>query len=710
MLPLLRRYAPLALLLTLMVGVSAQDTILTHPVAPGVEHTSLRRAEGPWEVRVVRIERAEELVRLEAALGGGVLRGVEALSGIIRRETRDDDYVVAAVNADFFVMAGHRNAGIVTGMMVRNGELVMTARNRPAFMVMADGALRIATLNTTGLLLTPHGSAHLNAINHDPGDDTAALRTAVSGWSVDGGCVVVRLEGLPLTPNGEWRGTVTEIVPAGEVRQAVGDEVLLTGAGAAGELVGRLAVGDEVTISIETPGLEEPVALAVGGGPVLIREGNLQMGPSANDPRHPRTAVGFNEREIILVTVDGRQGRWSVGMSMHELALLMQELGCTDAVNLDGGGSSTAWVRGAVVNRPSDGGERRIANALLLRSRAPRGPLARLSVAPDTIVAFPGARIPLTIRATDEWHNPVEADLAQLRAAVELPPGQEEISAEYEEACLAVRGAAGDATALLRHPEFPEAEGRVRLRLVTGLARLEVTPPLSHALPDETVRLTARGLTEDGAEVALPADEVQWSAEGDAVESLGAGRFRAVRPGASATVTARLAGVAAEARIGVAADVQIEGFEAAPAIRFTRFPDTDAISGSVEIIGNGAPDGAHFARLRYDLGKPEGTRAAYLRLDRNVGAALRVSLLARGSGAPPAWLRAALVDGSGSRHLVTLSERVDWTEEWRRVEARLPHGIRPPVRWESVYVAATAGRLSVGHVDLDDLRVLQAPE
>ncbi len=96
-----------------------------------------------------------------------------------------------------------------------------------------------------------------------------------------------------------------------------------------------------------------------------MREGEIV---AAESPRHPRTAVGFNADEILLVTVDGRQKDWSVGMTMVELARLMAELGCTEALNLDGGGSTTAWVDGEVVNRPSDGGQRRIANALLVIS------------------------------------------------------------------------------------------------------------------------------------------------------------------------------------------------------------------------------------------------------------------------------------------------------------------------------------------------------
>jgi exopolysaccharide biosynthesis protein len=116
---------------------------------------------------------------------------------------------------------------------------------------------------------------------------------------------------------------------------------------------------------------------AVGGFPLLVRDGRNvvaeQPGIAASfgPARHPRTAVGWSVDRLLLVVVDGRQPGWSAGMSLDELADLMQRLGATDAVNLDGGGSSAMVVRGVVVNRPSDAnGERAVGNALVLEACA----------------------------------------------------------------------------------------------------------------------------------------------------------------------------------------------------------------------------------------------------------------------------------------------------------------------------------------------------
>jgi exopolysaccharide biosynthesis protein len=104
---------------------------------------------------------------------------------------------------------------------------------------------------------------------------------------------------------------------------------------------------------------------AIGGGPALVR-GGTALTFSGLQPRHPRTAVGWNKDYFFLVEVDGRQKN-SVGMSLPELATYMAtKLGCDEANNLDGGGSATMWVYGNVMNSPSEGRERPAANALVV--------------------------------------------------------------------------------------------------------------------------------------------------------------------------------------------------------------------------------------------------------------------------------------------------------------------------------------------------------
>lgn len=133
-------------------------------------------------------------------------------------------------------------------------------------------------------------------------------------------------------------------------------------------LLRSLTPGETVTLSwsFGWPGILD----SVGGFPLLMRDGSVVAKKclAAICGRHPRTGIGTTaDGRLLLVTVDGRRRRHSVGMTLIEFAREFERLGATWALNLDGGGSSTMVVRGKVINRPSDrGGERFVSSAILV--------------------------------------------------------------------------------------------------------------------------------------------------------------------------------------------------------------------------------------------------------------------------------------------------------------------------------------------------------
>ncbi len=108
----------------------------------------------------------------------------------------------------------------------------------------------------------------------------------------------------------------------------------------------------------------------VSGNAMLVTNGVIV--PHANQTRHPRTAVGLdaNRTRLVILVADGRKPGLAVGLSYDELATELQRLGCDQAFNLDGGGSSVMAVRHAdragyrILNQPTDGRERPVANVL----------------------------------------------------------------------------------------------------------------------------------------------------------------------------------------------------------------------------------------------------------------------------------------------------------------------------------------------------------
>ena len=186
---------------------------------------------------------------------------------------------------------------------------------------------------------------------------------------------------LPLRIGKTYNARVREIRELGDTKLAPGIMVLSIGPALIGNIP-KVETGAVLTISTACAPSLRGAKMAIGGGPVLVRNGRRAR---VNKPtsesyefssmaeRHPRTAVGWNENYFYLVEVDGRQKNLSLGMTLEELSTYLVKLGCDEAMNLDGGGSATLWCSGTVRNSPCDGQERAIANSLIVvRRKSPK--------------------------------------------------------------------------------------------------------------------------------------------------------------------------------------------------------------------------------------------------------------------------------------------------------------------------------------------------
>ncbi|MGE5371230.1 MAG: phosphodiester glycosidase family protein [Solirubrobacterales bacterium] len=142
-------------------------------------------------------------------------------------------------------------------------------------------------------------------------------------------------------------------------------------------IVRDLKVGDEVDVQTYLPPTPKNVKDLIASGPILLRKGYKVpikldfLQAKQLSKRNPRSAVGITKDGwLLLVAVDGRLKK-SAGMTYPELASLMAELGAQDAIALDGGGSTTLYGGGSVLNHPSGGKQRAVANAILVRSQIP---------------------------------------------------------------------------------------------------------------------------------------------------------------------------------------------------------------------------------------------------------------------------------------------------------------------------------------------------
>ena len=132
-----------------------------------------------------------------------------------------------------------------------------------------------------------------------------------------------------------------------------------------------LRINDKVSLDIKTSPEWGNVNHIISGGPYLVKNGEVfvdiqEQKLLAIGGRNPRTAIGYTkENRFIMITADGREGS-SIGLTLKELAMLMQKLGCVNAMNLDGGGSTVMYVNGMIANKPPVSGGIALSNALTI--------------------------------------------------------------------------------------------------------------------------------------------------------------------------------------------------------------------------------------------------------------------------------------------------------------------------------------------------------
>jgi hypothetical protein len=222
----------------------------------------------------------------------------------------------------------------------------------------------------------------LKGVNEDCPLNEMVLNTEIAGFAVGKAPnvhAVIKMDPADWSPNGTFTGEMSYLFADNPKLPIQPGNAVVTALGAKAEILKSWVPGQKVTFRFETAGLDwTKVDQVMGGGPFLVRDGSISIDAERqgfNDAfakkRHPRTAMGRTANgDLWIAVIDGRQ-KMSDGATLEEAAKVMQKLGCVDAVNLDGGGSSAINILGLTLNRPSDGKERPVANGIVLIGSKP---------------------------------------------------------------------------------------------------------------------------------------------------------------------------------------------------------------------------------------------------------------------------------------------------------------------------------------------------
>lgn len=338
-------------------------------VARGVKLVRVTMSSGPVAIYELRIDPAQEST-IDVAMPGHSLGGYARVSTMAQAHN-----AIAAINGDY------SRSGRPLHAFAQDGEIVQTGIHGAGN---GFGPSEDETRSFTGhpaIRIAAHvqnsgQDLEIDEWNSgDPGGGEINAFSEVGGSAGNppGGACSARL--LPDGPMGWAQGgkvardyTIDNVDCGADAMGLQGGIVISADAGGTqATKVRSLTRGDEVRLTW-TFGYPQ-VMDWIGGQPDIIRNGNIVAPHDCGYicARQPRTAVGATANgTILMVVVDGRRDGYSVGLTLVQLAHFMKREGAVRAVNLDGGGSSEMWVQGNIVNRPSDGGERAVTNALLL--------------------------------------------------------------------------------------------------------------------------------------------------------------------------------------------------------------------------------------------------------------------------------------------------------------------------------------------------------
>ena len=370
----------------------------TRTVAEGVQLTSIVRGStpaspsqinstinGPWRINVLSIDPRVAGGRIEATYGLDLAR-TASTSYLVQFAN-----AVGGVNASFFTFSKNQlYPGDPVGLGLYGGKLLSepaATSTEVDFVINAKTKKSlIGRLSWAGSMRNRSTDARLSLeyLNHPPvvpsrcaklSDQTGCTSSGdvvhfspqfgvstPAGYGVE---VVLDRSGCPVKI-GKKRGT--SLVAGQTSLQATGKQtrelLKITKSGCLGQ---SIKLYDEAKKSITL----DPDLYGVAGRYRLTKGGKVVVPGSTGSffARNPRTIVGTTaDGQVLFVTIDGRQTT-SVGTTLRETAAVAQSLGMTDAVNLDGGGSTTMAVAGQVVNQPSGGSERSVGDALIYLDR-----------------------------------------------------------------------------------------------------------------------------------------------------------------------------------------------------------------------------------------------------------------------------------------------------------------------------------------------------
>jgi len=690
-------------------------------IAPGAKYIwqDMQLPQGPEKLHAVEFDPRNPALDLQAGKTNGKVYGMQGVTKMADDADQEGNRVVAAINGDFYDMS----TGVPLGLFMGEGEVLTSPPSDWfAFGLKNDGSsIYGASPNLKRTLKIGANTVSISHINRMRNNSealimyTSSFHTSTMTNDLGDEIVLDILEGSA-------KSGQTMKLKVVEVHKAKGNtalkegQIVLSATGKFRSQLSALTIGDEVSASFELDKAWQDVRMAIGGAFILLKNGVVQT--NEDKALHPRVGIGTKaDGSIIMVEIDGRTPGFSEGVSFDDLARIMQEMGAVDALSLDGGGSATfvAKLPGEkqrkVINLPSDGGERKTANGILLVNKAAEGQPSKLVIQPQMERVLVGTTIRLKAAAIDANYHPATWNGT---AQWKVNDGLAEIDAEGN-------FTAGEKTGIAQiTADAGELHGQGQVEIVDELTQLVFPDVIKTFTPGQSVPLSVKALL-DGKVIRATNDKLEWRVEGTIGSIDQNGVFTATDKNeqiGKIYVKYHNIETSMEVKVGLP-PVILEDFESGISRYLTQSGDRFV---SVRLSEETDEDFVRFgdkaAKLEYDFRGTIGTSGAYIKAKSAndyvtiPGYPERIGVWVYGDGQKH-WLRSGLRDGNNAAiniDFVSQTQGIDFVG-WKYLEAEVPKGRPLPLKVESPirYMETNNANKTAGVIYVDQLRALYGP-
>lgn len=653
-------------------------------LSSGVTHESIKRftTSGWYNINVVRVDLTNPYTDIKGIFNQEGIPKKDSVSAMVNKSG-----AVAAINGDFFNTSPLSSA---MGTLINDGEVISSpielAYALPTLFIDNNNQAKILYMDRFMVANNTNGGQRviINTINKITKNfDSVTLLN--KHWGAESIGTRFNKDLVEVVVEND----IVKDVRIGQPAVKIPHDGYVLAVRSNTQGVQTFKVGDPVDLHVSTTPDINSIKFAIGGGSIVLRDGELALTNINVKGAHPRSGLGVSKdsKEIILVTIDGRDSTFK-GVSQEMFGYILRELGAHNALNLDGGGSTTMAIKtidqktAAVVNKPSDGGERRVVNSVGVFSNAPVEELSYIKLSTDHNKMFLNTSRSIKAKGFDQHHHPVPIDESLLVYSVDgvesevtgstfkaLTSGKAKVKAKYNdlvaELDISVLGPVED--------------------LTTSTNILNLNTKSEANLPQFI------GKDANGYEAPVYLRDITFSSIND-IGNVVDQKFVSGETSTAGILTAKIGNGLENIEVYVGSKGEVlHGLESLEGLSFASQPA--AVTGSIGLSAE-AKEGKHSVSLNYDFSKASDTRAAYLNFAKEgskgltiKGSPSKLGLWVKGD-ASGSWLRGSVIDKNGKSHFIDFVKTIDFSD-WKFVEANIPSNVAYPIAFERIYPVET---------------------